>query len=97
MSKQILTLASAEVPVERAGEVVSAGHAILAQDFPDGLLGTHLVHDGQGRWVIHTLWCDQVAIDAMRVGPQPPAAPALFRTLGAEPTLTILTVDATSS
>jgi heme-degrading monooxygenase HmoA len=97
LSKQILTITSAEVPVERAGEVVSAYHAMLAQDFPDGLLRTDLVHDGQGRWAIHTLWRDQAAIDDMRAGSQPPAAPALFRNLGAEPTLTILTVEATST
>ena len=97
MSKQILTITSAAVPVERAGEVVSAYHAILAQDIPDGLLRTHLVHDGQGRWAIHTLWRDQAAIDAMRAGAQPPAAPTLFRNLGVEPTLTILTVEAAST
>ncbi|TAM69225.1 MAG: hypothetical protein EPN48_07470 [Microbacteriaceae bacterium] len=97
MGKQILTITSAEVPAERAGEVVSAYQAILEQDFPDGLLHTHLVHDGRGNWAIHTLWRDQAAIDAMRTGPRPPAAPALFRTLGAEPTLRILTVEAAST
>jgi hypothetical protein len=44
-------------------------------------------------WRIQTLWRDQQALDTMRAAPEPPAAPTLFRQVGAEPTLQILLVE----
>ena len=92
MSEQILTITSATLAPERADEVVAAYEALLAQPFPDGLTHTELVHDGAGGWAIHTWWRDRGVLDAMRALPEPPAAPTLFRTLGAEPSLSIRTV-----
>jgi hypothetical protein len=48
-------------------------------------------------WRIQTLWRDQQALDTMRAAPEPPAAPALFRRLGAEPQLQILFVEASTA
>ena len=72
-------------------EAVRDGFAeLVRQPKPDGLLRTELLTDGQGWWHIHTLWRDQAALQAMRKGADPPAAPALFRGLGGEPSLQIL-------
>ncbi|MFF5791275.1 hypothetical protein ACFY5D_04450 [Paeniglutamicibacter sp. NPDC012692] len=97
MSKQIVTITSAEVPVERAGAVVSVYQAILAQDVPDGFLNTRLVHDGQDRRAIRTRRRGEAAIDAVRAGPRAPAARSLGRTPGTAPTLAILIVEAAST
>ena len=98
MSKQIVTITSAEVPVERAGAVVSVYQAILAQDVPDGFLNTRLVHDGQDRRAIRTRRRGEAAIDAMRARrPRAPAARSLVRNPGTAPTPAVLTVEAAST
>jgi len=53
---------------------------------------TELLAGRDGGWKILSLWRDQAALDAMRAGAEPPAAPALFRQLGAEPVLRIYDV-----
>lgn len=92
MTEQILTITSATVAPERADEVVAAYEALLATPFPDGLVRTELIHDGAGGWAIHTWWRDRATLDAMRALPEPPAAPTMFRSLGAEPSLAIRSV-----
>lgn len=90
----VLTEVVAVVPDDRAAEVVPAFRALLDQPLPDGLLRTELLQGSDGVWRIQSLWRDQAALDAMRAGAEPPAAPTLFRSLGATPTLTILQVQA---
>jgi hypothetical protein len=40
-----------------------------------------------------TLWRDRASLDAMRAGPEPPAAPRLFSQVGAEPSLQVYEVE----
>jgi hypothetical protein len=87
MADEILTEVSAVVADERASEVPVAFEELLRGEVPDGLLRTELLAGPDGEWRIHTLWRDQAAFDAMRARPEPPAAPTLFRRLGAEPVL----------
>lgn len=94
MATRILTEVSAVVPAENAAAVVPAFQELLTQPLPEGLLRTELLGGRDGEWHIHSLWRDQAALDAMRAGPEPPAAPALFRRLGAEPTLRVYQVAA---
>ena len=60
-----------------------------------GAVGTELLSGPDGRWCIQTLWRDRAALDAMRAAaPEGPAAPRLFRAVGADPELAVLGVRA---
>ena len=96
MTGMVLTEVAAQVVPERVPEVVPAFTALLRAGLPDGLVRTELLEGPDGVWRIQSLWRDQAALDAVRAGPAPPAAPTLFRSLGAEPTLTVLRVQETS-
>jgi hypothetical protein len=94
MSSEILTEVSAVVPSDRVPALLDGFRRLLDQAMPDGLVRTELLRGDGDAWRIQSLWRDRAALDAMRAGPQPPAAPQLFREVGAEPTLRILTVEA---
>jgi hypothetical protein len=51
-----------------------------------------LVRAGSGAWRIQTLWRDRDALDEMRAATEAPAAPQLFRSVGADPSLEIFEV-----
>ncbi len=89
---QLLTEVSATVPDGREEEVLRAFDALIRGGLPEGLLRTELLAGSDGQWRIHSLWRDQAALDAMRAAPDPPAAPTLFRSVGAEPTLRIYAI-----
>ena len=81
MPGEIMTEVRATVAGERAGEVVAAFTELARRPLPDGLMRTELLEGRDGEWKIQSLWRDRAALDAMRAGPEPPAAPALFRQL----------------
>ena len=89
MSSPVLTVVAATVEEDAHDHVVRGFRELLTGSMPDGLIRTELLRGPEGRWCIQTLWRDQAALDAMRAGPEPPAAPALFRTVGSEPSLVI--------
>jgi hypothetical protein len=93
MSQQILTEVSAQVPEDRADEVLAAYDGLLSRPLPEGLVRTELLRRRNGEWRIHSLWRDQTALDAMRASGEPPAAPALFRQLGAQPMLHVYRLE----
>lgn len=97
MTGQLLTEVTAQVSPERASEIAPAFQALLEKGLPEGLLRTELLEGPDGVWRIQSLWRDFAALDGMRALPEPPAAPALFRSLGAEPTMTILSVQESSA
>jgi len=92
MAGQVLTEVSAVVAPGREAELLAAYRALVAGPLPDGLVRTELLGGQDGRWRIHTLWRDRAALDAMRAAPDPPAAPRLFREVGAEPELAIFDI-----
>jgi hypothetical protein len=94
MSGEVMTEVSAIVSGERSGEVPALFAELARRPLPDGLIRTELLSGRDGEWKIQSLWRDQAALDAMRAGPEPPAAPALFRQVGAEPVLRIYDVQA---
>ena len=63
--------------------------ALAQRPLPDGLLRTELLAGWDGEWKIQSVWRDRAALNAMRAGAEPPAAPALFRQFGAEQVLRI--------
>jgi len=90
----IMTEVSAVVPPDRADDVAAAFAELLQRPLPDGLIRTELLAGRDGEWKVQTIWRDQAALDAMRAGPEPPAAPTLFLQLGAEPVLRIYHIRA---
>jgi len=84
-----MTEVGAIVATKRADEVPAAFTEFTQRPLPEGLLRTELLAGPDGEWKVHSLWPDQAALDAMRAGAEPPAAPALYRRLGAEPVLRI--------
>ena len=93
MSGTILTEVSATVAPDRESDLLTGFRELLAAPLPDGLVRTELLHAPDGDWRIHSLWRDRQALDAMRAGPEPPAAPQLFRKVGAEPSLRVYEVE----
>ncbi|TDO64145.1 hypothetical protein EV651_105369 [Kribbella sp. VKM Ac-2571] len=94
MAGEILTEVSATVEPGRTQELVDGYRKLADSPLPAGLLYSRLLRGDQNRWQIQTMWRDRGALDAMRAGSEPPAAPALFQSVGAEPVLGVLTVVA---
>lgn len=90
MTARLLTEVSAVVADDRVDDLVQGFQDLLQGEVPDGLLRTELLQGQAGQWRIQTLWRDRAALDAMRASAEPPAAPALFRRVGAEPSLAVL-------
>ena len=92
MSEEVLTEVSAVVAKEHESALLAGFRELLGDPVPDGLLRTELLRGSDGQWRIQTLWRNRTALDAMRAGPQPPAAPELFRRVGASPALTVFEI-----
>lgn len=88
----VLSEVRAVVSAAAEEDLVRLFRELLEQPLPDGLLRTELLRDGDGTWRLQSLWRDRSALEAVRTGPEPPAAPTLFRSVGAEPTLVVLEV-----
>jgi hypothetical protein len=89
MNRRILTVVSATVDTNREAELVAGFRNLLVDSVPDGLLHTQLLKGANGGWQIQTLWRDRAALEKMRSASEPPAAPRLFRSVGADPMLQI--------
>jgi len=94
MAGEVLTVVAATVDPARVEELVAAYQALEAEPVPNGLLASVLLKGDNGQWQIATLWRDRAALDAVRAAPEPPAAPQVFRQVGAQPTLSVLEVAA---
>jgi hypothetical protein len=90
---QILTEVSATVDPAHHEALVRGFEDLWTRPRPEGLLRTELIHV-QDEWRIQTLWRDRNALTAMRSSNDEPAAPTLFRSVGADPHLTVLSVRA---
>jgi quinol monooxygenase YgiN len=91
----VLTEVRATVEASQWETLVAAFGQLLAGSRPDGLLRTELLQFGD-EWRVQSLWRDREALAAMRSSTEEPAAPKLFRELGARPELTILDVHASA-
>ncbi len=89
----ILTEVSATVDRNREAELVAGFREMTAGATPVGLVRTELLRGPDGEWRIQTLWRDRDSLDAMRAGPEPPAAPRLFGQVGAQSSLHVYEVE----
>jgi len=87
----VLTVLEATVAPERADDLRAAYRDAGA--LPPGLVRTELLRatNDPTRWRIQTLWASRAALDAMRQAGTP-AGVLMFRSAGAEPTLTVFEV-----
>ena len=92
----VLTEVRATVDPSRVGDLLAGFEALLAAPKPDGLLRTELLCAGS-EWRIQTLWRDRDALSSMRATAEEPAAPRLFRSVGAQPELTVWEVKASTT
>jgi hypothetical protein len=69
---------------------------LLSESPPEELLRTELLHVDD-EWRIQALWRDCEALAAMRSSGAELAAPKLFRSVGADPELTVLEVRASKA
>jgi heme-degrading monooxygenase HmoA len=92
MNQRILTVVSATVDPSREAELLAGFRSLLTAPVPDGLMRTELLRSPTGAWRIQTLWRDRDALDEMRASTEAPAAPRLFRSVGADPSLEIFEV-----
>jgi hypothetical protein len=90
----VLTIVSARLDARLERQVLAAYADLVQKPKPEGLLRTELLTNQEGEWQIHTLWRNHDALEAMRQEAAKPAAPALFHSLGAEPTLRVLRLEA---
>jgi len=89
----VVTSVDAVVSPDREAELI-AGYAALASSRPEGLVRSELLRGPDNRWRIQTTWRDMEALMAMRNSGEPPAAPALFESVGAEHSHAWFTVEA---
>jgi hypothetical protein len=92
MNRRILTVVTATVDPDREGELLAGFHSLAATPVPDGLLSTQLLQGSNRDWRIQSLWRDRDALDRMRAGSEPPAAPRLFQSVDADPSLQIFEI-----
>ena len=93
--KRVLTEVRAMVDSARQEALLAGFEALMSQPRPNGLLRTELLNV-EGEWRIQSLWRDRATLSAMRASTAEPAAPKLFRSVGAQPELRILDVWASS-
>ena len=91
----ILTVLEATLGPGRESALEAAyAAAITSGNRPRGLVRSELLRDSQDpmRWRIQTWWESREALVAMRGSGTPPAGILMFRSAGAEPTLSIFEV-----
>ena len=60
---------------------------------PEGLIESSLLRAEDGAWRIVTVWESRAAVMAMRASGAPPAALVMFERAGAEPSVSMWTVE----
>lgn len=93
MANQMMTVLEAHFPAEQWA-AVRDGFAQIQTQRPQGLEASYLVQDTADPtlWRTIGLWSSREAFDAFRAVVQVPPPLALFRSLGAVPTLSLLNV-----
>ena len=91
----VLTVLEAHVSLDRADDL-QAAYIAAREKLPPGLIRSNLLRDTADPqlWRIQSLWESREALDAMRSAGTPGGV-LMFRSAGAEPTLTVFSVIAT--
>jgi hypothetical protein len=84
----VVTIVEAEVPPEQERSLTDRWSEVTSGPIPPGLVRTFLLRSG-GTWRIATVWESHEVLAAMRASTDTPAAVAIFRSVGVDPTVTI--------
>lgn len=87
-----VTMVEATVASEREGDLRAAWAAETAGALPPGLLESSLIRGEHGSWRVVTVWESREAVLAMRSAGRP-AAVVMFERAGAEPSVSMWTVE----
>ncbi len=93
MSKSVVTSVDAKVDAEHESDLIAGYRRIIAGDRPEGLLRSELLRGQDGAWRIQSAWRDLEALNEVRNSGSPPAALALFESVGAEHSFTWFVVE----
>jgi len=88
-----VTIVEAAVEVGREPDLRSAWGEVAAGALPPGFIESTLLRTEGGIWRIVTVWESKDAVVAMRATGQPPAALVVFERAGAEPSISMSTVE----
>lgn len=90
----VVTMLEAEVPEEDA-KGLAASFKAGGESLPPVIRETFLLHESGGElWRIVTVWESKEALDGYRASFETPGGVLMFRSAGAEPTLTVFEVAA---
>lgn len=89
----VMTVLEAQVSPEKAS-MLEAAYRQAIEHLDVGIAQTFLLQNAKepGLWQIVTLWESREALDAMRQSRETPRGVLIFRTVGAEPSLSVLKV-----
>jgi hypothetical protein len=93
----IVTMLEANVEKDRTGELVNQFET-ASEALPQVIVESFLLHDTSSDiWRIVTVWESRTALDQYRVSVDTPGGVLMFRSAGAEPTLTVFDVEGHAS
>jgi hypothetical protein len=87
-----VTIVEGAVGAAREGDLRSAWEN-APTPLPAGFIESSLLRREDGTWRIVTVWESREVVLAMRGSGQPPAAPMMFQQVGAEPSVSMWTVE----
>lgn len=88
----IVTMLEARIDDENAGRLVDS-FAANAQPLPPAIVESFLLRESEGDlWRIATVWQSREVLDEYRSSVDTPGGVLMFRSAGAEPTLTVFEV-----
>ncbi len=88
-----VTIVEGSVEEARAADLRSAWENTSTRPLPPGFIESSLIRGDDQTWRIVTVWESRDAVMAMRASGDPPAAPMMFEHAGAEPSVSMWTVE----
>lgn len=88
-----VTIAEGAVQAGREDDLRAAWEEVTAGTKPPGFIESSLLRTQDGTWRIVTVWESKEAVMAMRATGEPPGALVVFQRGGAEPTVSMSTVE----
>jgi hypothetical protein len=91
----VITVLEAKVSADKQGLLTSTYESVL-KNLDPGIVETFLAADTKDAsiWRIITVWENREALDAMRKSGQPPRGVIIFKTIGSDPFLSVLSFKA---
>jgi heme-degrading monooxygenase HmoA len=88
-----VTIVEGAVDAEREGDLRSAWEDTTSAALPNGFIESSLLRADDGTWRIVTVWESKETVMTMRASGERPAALVMFERAGAEPSVSMWTVE----